>query len=152
MPAGVVVIVGNGMVTGGQIIIGADKFGCIEGASLQRRENFAGLHRHRRATGPPEDFTAKARNSHLQTLQVCEGINFFVKPAEHLGARIAAAHRYQIEGRINLPPQFVASTEGQPCVHFRCGEAKGDGCEKRGARCLSLPVVSGGMADLCHAL
>ena len=72
MPAGVVIVLSNRMVTGSQIVVGADKLGRIQRACLQCRKHVTDLERHRYSTGATEDLTSQAGYAHLQTLQICQ--------------------------------------------------------------------------------
>ena len=92
------------MVSSSHVIIRAYEFCRIECAGLHSGEHLAYLHGYWNASSAAKHFATKAGNSHLQTLQILEGVNLFIEPAKHLRARIAAAHRNQIEGGVDFLP------------------------------------------------
>jgi hypothetical protein len=85
---------------------------------LQAREDLTTWNIDRGTAGGFKDFTPQTGNPHLDPLKIAEAVNFFIKPASHLGARITARNRDEVEPSIQLFPKGHAATMQQPTVHL----------------------------------
>ena len=90
LPARVVVVFSDLMKPKNQIVKGPHPFRRINHAGLQAREDLTTGNIDRRPAGGFKYFAPQAGNPHLDPLKIAEAINFFVKPARHLRARITA--------------------------------------------------------------
>ena len=101
-----------------QIVKGPHPFSRINHAGLQAREDLTTGNIDRRPAGGFKYFAPQTGNPHLDPLKIAEAINFFVKPARHLRARITARNRDEVEPSIQLFPKGHTTTMQQPTIHL----------------------------------
>ena len=93
MPAGGVVIFGGPLQTELAVEIGADEFGGVDHAALERGEDFAGREQPDVNAERLIDAPGEAGNAHLQALEVVHLLDRLLEPAGHLHAGIATQER-----------------------------------------------------------
>src|SRR5262245_66591180 len=83
-PAGIVVVLGDLDEAEFLVVVGADPFGGIDGALLERRKDVAGgkLLRHDAELG--QNASGKTADTELQALHVVETFDLLAEPAAHL--------------------------------------------------------------------
>src|SRR6516164_9279488 len=88
-PTGVVVVLRDLDEAELLVVVGADPFGRVDGAFLQRWVNVAGgeLLRHDPELG--QNAPSKTADAELQPLHVVEGLDLLAEPAAHLARRVA---------------------------------------------------------------
>ena len=118
---------------------------------LQRRENFGCGQSDRRAAGPFQHFAAPAGNTHLQSLQVGQGIDLLVEPAAHLYAGVPGGKRDQAESVIRFAIQFEPAAVIHPGIHFHGVHRERQRREKLHGRRLAFPVIRSAVTHVCGA-
>ena len=124
LPAGVVVIPGDGVQPQRDVVVRADPLGGIDGAGLQGGEDLRSGQRDGGAASPPQHFAAETRDAHLEALEIGDRIDLLVEPAAHLHAGIAAGERHQVERLVELAPEIEPAAVVEPRVHLHVGHAK----------------------------
>jgi len=109
VPARIVVVVGRLMQAEGQVVVGADPLGGVDGAGLQRGEDLAAGHVDDGHAHALHHLAAQARHAHLQAVQVIDGVDLLVVPAAHLHAGGAGDQHIDAEVVIQLVPQLQAA-------------------------------------------
>ena len=89
-PAGIVVVRRDLVEAELLVVIGADPFGRIDRALLERRIDVAAGDLLRHHAELRDDLAGKAADAHLEALQVGDRVDLLAEPAAHLGAGVAA--------------------------------------------------------------
>src|SRR5690606_5145095 len=98
------------------VVIGADPFGGVDRAALQRRIDVDARKRLRNDAEPRPDFTGNSRCAHLQALAILKALNFLAIPAAHLRSGVAPENtRDAVSGEAGIIT-LVAAAVIEPCV------------------------------------
>ena len=130
---------------------GADEFGGVDHARLQRDQNFARRGGLRYGAEPAIDFAAEAERADFQAVHVVAAFELAAKPAAHAHAGVAAHERLDAERRVELVPQRLAAAgvdPGDMLVRHQPERHRG---EEGRRRLLALPIERGGVAHLGDA-
>ena len=150
--AGEVIVLGDLVEAQRQIVIGADEFGGVERARLQRGKDFARRQiGHRRAELCPH-LPAQPRRSEAQPLQVRHPGQLVAEPAARLRAGIARQEPLQPELVVDFVPDFLPAQITPPGRQLPAGHAKRHAGEKAQSLPLVLPVIGRAVAQLGRAV
>jgi hypothetical protein len=72
------------------------------------------------------DVAAQTRDTHLQSLEIVDGVDLLPEPTAHLHTRVAAGEALQAEAAGELVPELLAAEVEDPCAHLGIGQAEGD--------------------------
>src|SRR5262252_4900573 len=91
-PAGIVVVLGDLDEAELLVVVGADPFGGVDRALLERRKDIAARKLLRHYAELRQDAPGKTADAELQALHVIERLYLLAEPAAHLARRIAGRH------------------------------------------------------------
>src|SRR5262245_17463547 len=97
-PTGVVVVLGDLDEAELLVVVGADPFGGVDGALLERRKDVAGGKLLRHDAELAQNAPGKTADAELQAFHVVEGLDLLAKPAAHLTRRVARRHAPAVIG------------------------------------------------------
>ena len=114
VPAGEVVVLGDLVEAERQVHHRHRELGGVDGAELQRLEDFAGLQDLRLDAELLHDVGAQAEEAHLQTLEVVDGLDLLAEPAGGLGRDHAAEDGSTLYLRVQLLHELLAAAVAHP--------------------------------------
>src|ERR1700745_800562 len=97
-PAGIVVVLGDLDEAELLVVVGADPFGGVDGAFLERRKEVAGGKLLRHDAELAQNAPGKTADAELQALHVIEAFDLLAEPAAHLARRVAGRHAPAVIG------------------------------------------------------
>ncbi len=129
----------------------SNPFQGVDGAAVKRGVEFTGGDIGDVDAEFGKDLAGDAGNTHFQSFQVIQRLDFLAEPAAHLDAGIAAGEGVDAEFVVTFLHQLHAAAVIEPGVLLVGVHAEGHGGENGGGGVLALPVVGGGMAHLVLA-
>ena len=107
-PARIVVVLGDLVEAELLVVVGADPFGRVDRALLQRRIDVAAGNVRRDHAELGEHRAAEPADAELDALQVVDGVDLLAPPAAHLAAGVAGGEADHVELGVELVQQVDA--------------------------------------------
>src|SRR5262249_22803377 len=108
-PTGVIVVLGDLDEAELLVVVGADPFGGVDGALLERREDVAGGKLLRHDAELAQNAPGKTADAELQAFHVVEAFDLLAEPAAHLARRVAGRHAPAVIGLEEVVEQLHAA-------------------------------------------
>ena len=151
-PAGIIVVRRDLKEAELLVVIGADPFGGIDGALLERRIDVAtrDLLRH----GPEllQHASGESADAHLDALEILDRIDFLAEPTAHLAAGIAGEQRHAVVLCVELIQHFLAAAQRQPTLVQPLVRTERNRGAEGESRILAEIIIRGGVADFDGAV
>src|SRR5205814_9259806 len=91
-------------------------------------------------------------DSHLQALEVVDGVDLLAEPTAHLAAGVAGEQRNRVVLFVELVEHLLAAADREPALVQARVRSERDRSAEREGRVLAEVVVRGGVADLDAAV
>src|SRR3979411_57888 len=134
------------------VVIGADPFGGINRALLERRVNIAGCDLLRRSADLRDDSAGKTPNPEFEALEVFGRLDLLAEPASHLRAGAAGRKYVTVWFLQEIVEHVLAAAEQQPRDMLASVEPERQRGAERERRVLAPIIVQRGVAHLDGAV
>jgi hypothetical protein len=151
-PAREVVVLGDLVEAQLFVVVGADPFGGVDGALLQRRIDVRARDLLRDHAQGGEHRAAETGDAHLDALDVLQRLDLLAEPAAHLHAGVAAGEGDDVVVAVELVEQLLAIAVVDPGVELAGIHAEGNrGADAEGLVLADI-VVGAGVAGFDGAV
>src|SRR5262249_37641010 len=130
------------------VVVGADPFGGVERALLQRRIDVAGGELLRHGADLGHDRPTEAADAEFQALEVVNAFDLLAEPTAHLAAGVAGGETDTVVILQQIIEQIFAAAEAQPRNHLPAVEAERQRGPESEGRILAPIIIKRCVPDL----
>ncbi len=127
----------------------SEEFCTVDGSVCEGSEDFSRWYLNDVGPELPKDFATDSGHSVGESEEVIMIFDGFSEPSSHSHACISSGKGDEVEGCVDMIPEFFAVAVSEPSLMFEGSHSEGNGGEECGGGNFSLPEEGGGMGDVC---